>query len=298
MNLWQRIRKLLQDPPPEYAFEISETGIAWARRNREGLEFGMETLEPGVLTVSPLRDNVVQPDVFFRHVRALCPANGKGKRRRAAVILPDFCARVAVLDFDQFPSNAEEQLSLVRFRMKKSIPFDVDSAQVSYYVQATGGRDRKYEVVAAVAPLEIIARYEAAFRSAGFEPGLVTTSTLAALNLLKLDGVQVLARLSGAVLTAAVTEGRSLRLLRCVELPELTPDEVMRVLFPTCAFVEDTLGSRPGELLLCGFGDWTGQVAEQSEKDLGVSIGVLESRLGEPGAANAGLLGFLEGTER
>ncbi len=296
MNLLAQIRKLLKDPPPEYAFEVSEAGIAWARQTRDGPQTGFEAIEPGVLAVSPLRDNVADPDAFFRHVKALAPANGKGRRRRAALILPDFCARVAVLDFDQFPSDAAEQLSLVRFRMKKSIPFDVDSAQVAYYVQARGG-GRSVEVVAAVAPLEIIARYEAAFRSAGFEPGLVITSTLAALNLLEPEGVQVLARLSGAVLTAAVTEGRSLRLLRCVELPELTPEEVMRVLFPTCAFVEDTLGSRPRELLLCGFGEWEPVVAEQSSRDLGLEVRLLRSSFGEPGQANAGLLGFLAGAQ-
>jgi hypothetical protein len=35
---------------------------------------------------------------------------------RAAVILPDYCARVAVLDFDAFPDDPEEQQALVRFR--------------------------------------------------------------------------------------------------------------------------------------------------------------------------------------
>ncbi len=297
MDILAQIRKLLKDPPPEYAFEVSETAIAWARRTRQDLKLGVEALEPGVIAVSPLRDNVADPDAFFRHVKALAGGNGASRRRRAALILPDFCARVAVLDFDQFPSDAAEQASLVRFRMKKSIPFDVDSAQVSYYVQSRGGAGRKFEVVAAVAPLEIIARYEAAFRSAGFEPGLVITSTLAALNLLKSGGVQVLARLSGTVLTAAVTEGRNLRLLRCVELPELTPEEVMRVLFPTCAFVEDTLGQKPRELLVCGFGEWEPVVVEQSRQDLGLEVRRLGSRFGEPGAADAGLLGFLEAAE-
>ena len=51
------------------------------------------------------------------------------------LVLPDYCARVAVLDFDAFPSNPAEQLSLVRFRMKKSVPFDVEDSAISYYAQ-------------------------------------------------------------------------------------------------------------------------------------------------------------------
>src|SRR5207244_3377183 len=81
-------------------------------------------------------------------VRRLAPTNGK--RREAALILPDYCARVAVLDFDSFPADPKEQLSLVRFRLKKSVPFDVDSAAVGYWAQPAAGG--KQDVVAAVAP--------------------------------------------------------------------------------------------------------------------------------------------------
>ncbi len=172
---------------------------------------GFQAIEPDVLAISPLKDNVVRPEPFFSQVKAIAPPNGKN-RRPAALILPDYCARVAVLDFDSFPSDRTQQLSLVRFRMKKSIPFDLESARVSYQVQSARGGSKKHEVVAAVVLLEIVARYEAAFRQAGFEPGIVTTSTLAALGLLDGGGVRLLAKLSGSVLSVAVTEGRDLRL--------------------------------------------------------------------------------------
>ena len=58
------------------------------------------------------------------------------------LILPDYCARVAVLDFDTFPSDPAEQLALVRFRIKKSVPFDVDSAIVSYVEQPRPGNSQ------------------------------------------------------------------------------------------------------------------------------------------------------------
>ena len=89
-----------------------------------------------------------------------------------ALILPDYCTRLAVLDFDSFPSDAAQQLSLIRFRLKRSVPFDVESAAISYWAQPAA--DKKMDVVAAVAPLEIVSRYEAPFRAAGMLPGLVT----------------------------------------------------------------------------------------------------------------------------
>ena len=110
-----------------------------------------QAFEPGVLAVSPWHDNIQQPQALLSHIQAL--ALGNGKRRRAALILPDYCARVAVLDFDTFPTNPEEQQALVRFRLKKSVPFEVESAVVSYVEQSrktNAKSEGAIEVLAAV----------------------------------------------------------------------------------------------------------------------------------------------------
>ena len=284
---------MVEDPPPAFGFEISQSCIACARRGRT-IEFGFQPLEPDVLAISPLKDNVVRPDYLFERVRALAPTNGKSKRRTAALILPDYCTRVAVLDFDAFPSDRVEQESLVRFRIKKSIPFDLESARVSYHVQSSGGGGKPYEVVVAVTALEIVARYEAAFRAAGFEPGHVTTSTLATLNLVAGTGVRVVAKLSGDVLAVSAIDRDRLKLVRCVELPALDEHEVMAVLYPTFAFVEDQLDESPESLVVCGFDEMTASVAAQCERELGIGVSPIESRLGRPDGTNAGLLGYLE----
>lgn len=290
MGLWTHLRRWLDEPPPEFAFELSPAGIAWARRAKT-LRVGFEPFEAGVIVVSPLHDNVARPEALVERIRALAPPNGRPRRRTAALILPDYCARVAVLDFDAFPSNPAEQLSLVRFRIKKSIPFDLESARLSYQVQTSG---KKHQVVVAVAALEIVARYEAGFRAAGFEPGFVTTSSLAALALLGKDGSRVLAKLSGETLAVSVIEGDSLRLVRCVELPEVSVNEVMAVLYPTFAYIEDELARRPEALTLCGFGEMSERVSDPIEAEFGLEVQPLRSRLGVPDQTNAGLLGYLE----
>lgn len=294
MKVLGRLRRLIADPPPEFAFELSPAGIAWAR-HAAGLRLGFEPLEPGVLVVSPLRDNVARPEELVARLRTLAPPNGRPRRHPAALILPDYCARVAVLDFDAFPSEPQEQASLVRFRIKKSIPFDLESARLSYQVQTGGSGEKKYQVVVAVAALEIVARYEAGFRAAGFEPGYVTTSSLAALPLAgRGEGVRVVAKLSGETLAVTVLEGESLRLVRSVELPALTVEEVMAVLYPTFAYIEDELAARPGRLLVCGFGEMAEALQAHLESEYGIPIQPLRSRFGEPDQTNAGLLGYLE----
>jgi type IV pilus assembly protein PilM len=280
------LSSLFKDPPPAYAFEVSEAGIASSDAAKApNTEF--HPLTAGTISVSPLRDNVLMPDELAAAVRALAPVNGARKRRDIALILPDYCARVAVLDFDNFPADAKEQLSLVRFRMKKSVPFDVESAAVGYWAQTAGG---KVDVVAAVAPVEIIARYEAPFRAAGMNPGFVTTSSLAMLHLVEGRQVTVIAKLSGNVLTLMVLNGGVVKLIRCLELGDVAAD-----LYPTFAYVEDQLGVKAELLLLCGFGATTDEYQRQFHRDLGIPVEALRSPLGVPSETNAGLIGYLQG---
>src|SRR6516162_10270770 len=164
---------MLQDPPPAMAFEISEMGIAAARVGPR-TEMAFRPLQPGVLSVSPVKENVVAPDDFHTAVASVVNGSAARKRRDVALILPDFSTRIAVLDFDEFPADPKEQLSLVRFRLKRSVPFDVEAAAISYFAQT--GANKKTDVLVVMAPLEIVSRYEAPFRVAGMNPGFVTTS--------------------------------------------------------------------------------------------------------------------------
>jgi type IV pilus assembly protein PilM len=295
MSLWSRISQIVKDPPPDHVFEFSEAGIAFAnpRHGQSGAETGFIPFEPGTLVPSPVEDNLRRPEAITSLLSRIAPPNGNKKRRPAAVILPDYAARVSVLDFVSFPSAPEEQLPLIRFRLKKTIPYDIDSAAVSYVVQPSE-TGRKIEVVAVTVALEIIARYEALLRGANFHPGEVTTSALAALNLYggpdRKDDVAIVAKLAGRALSLMVLAGESLKLFRCVDLEGAGEEEVLSVLQPTFAYVEDELGTPARRLVLCGFPN--GALAGVNRE-----TEVLRSRMGSPGAFNAGLLGYLEGAE-
>lgn len=279
------LMRLIEDPPPDYIFELSEGGIAYVRPGMGQPAF--EPLEPGTLAPSPITDNVLKADALADKVRALTGAAKTRKRGRAVLILPDFCARVAILEFDSFPKDPKEQLSLVRFRMKRSVPFDVESAVVSFHPQS--GKGKGIEVVVVAAALEIVARYEAPFRSAGLHPGLVTTSGIAMLELERRPGISVLVRMSGNVLTVVVIQNGVVKLVRTVELSDTSHEEVLGVLFPTMAFVEDQFKEKPARVLFCGMGDVSGW-----EEELGSPVEILQSRFGMPSQFNAGLHGYLQ----
>jgi type IV pilus assembly protein PilM len=276
------------------AFEITENGVASARVGADGVEF--RPLKPGVLSVSPLRENVVDAGEFAETVRSLWASHGSRKRRDVALILPDYATRIAVLDFDEFPSDAKEQLSLVRFRLKRSVPFDVEEAAVGYWAQT--GASKKCDVLAVLAPFEIVARYEAPFRAAGMNPGLVTTSALAALELAPEAGLSVLAKLTGRVLTVVVREKSVVKLVRCLEVASQELEDIAAVLLPTFVYVEDNLGGAAESLFLCGFGAQLDAAQRRFQRELGVAVEPLRSPLGAPGENDAGLHGYMQAASR
>ena len=289
MSVIDNIAALVKEPPPAYAFVVSERGIASSYAALPAFR----ELPEGTISVSPLRDNVQKADALSAAVVGLYPATGSRKRRAAALILPDYSSRVQVLDFDSFPDKPEQQLQLIRFRVKKTIPFDVESAGISYHVQPVS--KGRVDVLAAIVALEILARYEAPFRAAGFHPGYVTTSALAALHLVPDNGVTVFAKLSGHTLTVVVLDRAHVKLIRCLEIESVDSATMLAILHPTVAYVEDELETSPNQLALCGFGELASDWGPEWERELGLPVQSTQSRLGAPGPFNAGLLGFLEG---
>lgn len=300
MSILRKLKAFVTDPPPEYVFEISEQGIAWAR-TADPAAAHWRPLPAGVIEVSPLKDNVLSPGQFAEAIAGLVPRNGSRGLKRAALILPDYAARIVVLDFDTFPSDPREQLALARFRVKRAVPFDVESAVVSCYAQPRAG-GKKVDVTVGVVKSEVAAHYEAPFRAAGLHCGLVTISALQALPLAPeaeppADAPLIQAKLSGRVLAVSLLDGPSLRMFRCVELPSLDEREVFDILVPTLAFAEDELASRPAALLLCGFPAVSRDGLEEWQRTLGLPVHPVRSRLGAVNANNAGLLGYLESLE-
>ena len=294
--LLDTFKSFLQEPPPAMAFEISEAGIATARIGARA-ELDFHPLKPGTLAVSPLKENVEDPGEFLSAVRAVSGTQAAKRRKDVALILPDYSTRMTVVDFDSFPSDPKEQASLVRFRVKRSVPFDVDSAALSYFPQPAP-KGEKVDVVVVMAPLEIVARYESPFRTAGMNPGLVTTSAMAALELAPEHGLSVLAKLTGHTLTLVVRRKNVIKLVRCLELPSTDLNDISGVLLPTFVYIEDNLGGRAESLQLCGFGPRAEEAQHRFGAELGVEVETVRSPLATPGETNAGLLGYLRSIAR
>jgi type IV pilus assembly protein PilM len=124
---------------------------------------------------------------------------------------------VLFVDFDQLPSKAAEALPVVRFRLKKLLPFDADEAMVSYQVMSTGKDSVK--LLAVAMPKVVLEEYESAVLAAGYLPGAVLPSTLAALAGLDEAEAPVLVVNAGlGTVTTAIVQAGMLMLHRSVDM--------------------------------------------------------------------------------
>ncbi|MCW5963402.1 MAG: hypothetical protein KIT83_05140 [Bryobacterales bacterium] len=284
------LERWLKDPPPQWELEFSAQGILRASTG-EPPEPRWQPLPPGVLVPSPVENNFKDYDAALEALRAIPLTLPQGREPQCALILPDYSVRVSVLDFEEFPSRPEDQEPLVRFRLRKIVPYDLESARLSFETSPLPGGG--YTAVATMCPLHVLAEYESLLRQVGCHPGYVTSSALAALSLLPDEGISVMAKWSGNVATVAVSQQGILRHFRTVEMLALSWEELLGLLHPTFATVEDKLLARADRLLVCGMDAETGDLMAALEKEFGVPVTPLASPYGNPSAVNAGALGYL-----
>jgi type IV pilus assembly protein PilM len=298
--LLHRIQNWVKEPPPEYLFEISEQGLAYVQpRNPSTLR--VAPLAEKALAVSPSEPNIIRVDVF----QNAFPKNGNGnggRRAKAGLVIPDYASRISILDFDELPGDEEQRLALVRFRLKKSVPFSIEAAQVSYSVQPANPGSKKVEVLAAAISNTVLTEYETLLRNFGYQVGLVVPSSIAALPLYPVlpGALTLVAKLSGNIFSMVLLENQQIRVFRCVDLaseeslPDDQPEVMSTLLQQTFAFAEDEWNQPVQHLVLCGFGSRTDDVGLTFEREFGVSWAPLRSRFGAPTQENAGLFGMLE----
>jgi type IV pilus assembly protein PilM len=160
--------------------------------------------------------------------------------------------RVLLLDFDTLPAKTADVLPILRFRLRKLVHFDVDDAALSWQVLPKGQDDTLVRTVVAVMPAAVRAEYEDAVREAGYEPGAVLSSSLAALAAVPGEEPALLVNRNANCITTAIVRGSQLLLFRTMELGESGVNtetgeaqaaELQQTVSVAMAYYEDTLAS-------------------------------------------------------
>lgn len=244
-------------PHPPLAIEIAADRIAAARCSRAGSldGFTVEVLPRGAIVPSAVETNIVNPAAVRSAVVNAC-GRLRAREEEVALILPDPVIRVFVQHFEEFPRSPQEAIPMLRWRLKKSVPFEAEETLISYMRQAP--RENGVDVVTALARLRIIREYESLAESAGLHPGVVQSSSLAAISILDDEKPTLLARVSGSALTTAIVRHGVLCGYRCTELPahsvDLTPQMLLEEIFPVAAYYQDTWGESIQSVCVAGLG--------------------------------------------
>lgn len=269
-------------PHPAMACEIAAGHVAVAAwtGGRLGLDgFALEPLSAGALAVSPLELNIVDAEaVRGALARALNKMHGRGKE--VALLLPDQVVRVFILHFDTFPKRADEAEPLLRWRLKKSVPFDLEEAVLSHMMQpASRSLGTGVDVLASIARRKIVRQYEEIVEAAGLTPGVVLGSTLATLPLLDSERPTLLARVTSRTLTTVITRGEVLCVYRCTELPveadALEPAALLEEVYPAMAYYQDNWKETVQQVRLAGLGGRTEEFRQALAAEMNCSVAAL-----------------------
>jgi type IV pilus assembly protein PilM len=249
---------------PPAAVELSPQGVLAAASPAPGQPpvYAFEPLPHGALVPGIGEQNLRAPELVASAIRVALDQVSP-RTRSVTLVLPDTVVRVFVLDFDALPAKVAEAIPVLRFRLRKMVPFEVEHAGVSYQVLTENATECK--VLAAVLPGPVLAEYEAAVREAGYEPGAVLPTSLAALGAIDSPEPVLAANLSAVALTTSITTGEDLLLYRTLDLPEEPGQrlqEVQRGVSVAAAYYEDKLGARPRLLYYAGIGAGGNSAAE------------------------------------
>ncbi len=244
-------------PHPPLAVEVAPDRIAAVRWSRTGSvdDYAVEMLPVGAIMPSAVETNIVDALTVKKAFASICERL-RAKDEDVALILPDPVVRVFIQHFEEFPRSTEEAIPMLRWRLKKSVPFDADDTLISYMRQAP--REAGVDVVTGLARLRIVREYESLAEDLGLHPGIVLSSSLAAVSLLDGEKPTLLARVSGSSLTSAIVRNDVLCGYRCTELPahglQLTPQMLLEEVFPVAAYYQDTWHEEIQAVRVAGLG--------------------------------------------
>jgi type IV pilus assembly protein PilM len=246
---------------PQLACEVAADRVLAARISEPGTVdmCAASELAPGCVVPDMVEANLRDRGRILDSVRKTLDSLS-GRSRDVIAVLPDAAIRVVLLDFDSLPAKPDDAEGVVRFRLKKSLPFDVDKAKVSYHSQTSTNGVR---LVAAVALTSVIEEYESVFREAGYSPGVVLPSMLAALGATDADRPTLVVKVDARTIGIAILDKQQLLLFRNLENPRgvtISGEQLADEVYPSIVFFQDTYHLNIERIFVAGLADVGGAV--------------------------------------
>jgi type IV pilus assembly protein PilM len=178
------LASLHESSTPGVAVELASRRVSGATIEFRGGQpvvaaHASEPLPAGALVASLTSENI--------HDRALV-ADALGRvfstmgirPRRVGLVVPDPIARVSLVRFEKVPARAQDLEQLIRWQAKKTAPFPIEEAQVSFVrgAEASDGQD----FLVSISRRSVVEEYEQVCAQAGAHAGIVDLATFNVVN--------------------------------------------------------------------------------------------------------------------
>jgi len=263
MSLFASLREA---PAPDVAVEFASNRVSAASLETRG---GQPVV--AAHAAEPLPDGALVPSLTAANVHDRAAVAGAlarvlervGAPRRIGLVVPDVTAKVSLVRFEQVPNRAQDLEQLIRWQVKKTAPFAVEDAQISYVrgLEAGGG----HEFIVALARRSVIEEYEAICAEAGAYAGLVDLATFNVINSVLAgprvpDGDWLLVNVAVDYASIAIMRGRSMIFFR--NRGADTDGTLADLVHQTAMYYEDRLsGAGFARVILAGAAGTSGQQA-------------------------------------
>ena len=270
----------LASPPLDAAIEIAPEAVSIAVLGGRGQNaivqgYAVEPMPGGAVAPSLTAVNMPDREVVARALRAACESVGV-RPRRVALVVPDLVGKVSLVRFEQTPARRDDLDQMIRWQMKKSTPFPIEDACVTYSPGSRGNEGNEFVVVAA--RREVIREYEGVCEEVGIEAGLVDLATLGVVNLFLSAGQ---AATGDWLVVHMRPEYTSIVILRREDMiffrnrAEGDEEALQDVVHQTAMYYQDRLGGRGfTRILLGGLGKTQGAV-DMARRNLEEHMGSL-----------------------
>lgn len=144
---------------------------------------GKIEIPPLLVTPSLSVENISEPEKFKGAIKTLFnSASISG--RHISVAIPDASVKTAFLEFEDIPKEREKITEIIKWNLKKTLPFPVDEAAVDYQItENPSGENRLYKLIATVMRKTVLSQYENILKDLNFIADAIVPSSFAVYNL-------------------------------------------------------------------------------------------------------------------
>ena len=267
-NVLEPLTQLFRPQLPLWACEFTSRHLIVAGVNSSRKKIaakGISTLSEHAVIGSLMEKNIVDHGSVLEFLRELMGETGF-KGHEIGVVIPDDSVRISFITTETLPGSEDERTAFIRWKLKKTVPFEIDTAQIAYNIVGTrfNGEDRGTDLLVTLSPRSVIEEYELIMEELGYEAGFVIPSSLAALNLFAVpDGDVLFLKIAPGCIATTIFRNRQAEFYRKVaETP------LFDAIYPTLMYYQDKLGGNglTGVTVCCYDEDHEAELSELQDR--------------------------------